>query len=485
MAPDMVKSGESDRATTLGRDSAVYALGSVLGMMGGLLLLPFVTRGIGTASFGALELFNRVVDIAVLVGLLGMRQAFIRYYFERDEDQWRRSVVSTSLVFTAAVAGLAVFVGYGVQLGFPDVRDMGGFRGDLFGLLGLAIASQLAFQMFTVYLQVRREAVLFVAAQAASLVLYVGLAIAVLLWTDLGVRGVVLANIIAMVVVGVPVALRMLRQSGWGFDRKQFKAMMKFGLPYVPAAALGFIASSADRFILAAYVPLEVLGVYALAARVASAAMSLVATPLGRVWAPFAFAAMHRGDAPKTLGQALLAFLVIVASAGVGIVAVTPLFLPLLAPAEFQAALLIAPVFCVAEAIRALTNMADIGVLIAKRTDLKPAMSAVGGGVTIAVLWVMVPMFGVSGAAVAMLLSAVFFLVMTVYISQRCFRVDWSWPDVARCVVYYGCAVAVLGAMTAAGVTAWAIATVGIGIVGLGAWFFRSALLDVFRQAVT
>jgi O-antigen/teichoic acid export membrane protein len=464
------------RRTLLGKNSAIYGLGALLGMAGSLVLIPFVTRALGPAPYGAFDLFNRTADIVVALGLLGMRQAFIRHYYDQDSDEWRARASSTTLIFALCVAAAAIVLGLLATFLLPNVGRRLGF-GPLMGLLlGATAAAQLVFAVSTVFLQVRNEALKFVSAQLGMMLLYVGAVLFALYALGAGVVGVVVANIFASLIVAALCSGYLISKSGFAFDRAVFREMLRFGAPYLPTIALGVVASSADRYVLASQVSLEQLGIYALAARIASAAMTLVSAPLERVWTPFAFEATLLPNARKIIGNAMFAYVFVIAATAAGAAACTPMVFPLLAPANFSAAIGLVPLFCMFEALASSSNATDTGILIAKRTWLKPIVTGVHALAVVSMLALLVPRFGIFGAATAVVLAGVARIVINLWLSNRCYPVDVPKRLLLFTVVWIGGALIMSANFLNVHLQPLMAAAAGAGILLVGAYLVRSHL---------
>ena len=97
--------GEPTIFTTLG---LVFSASSVISKLIAVALLPLYTRYLTTADYGAAEVLVTGVIAASIVIRLGIIEALLRFYYERDEDPVK--VVKTgfaSLLWTTTI-GLAI-----------------------------------------------------------------------------------------------------------------------------------------------------------------------------------------------------------------------------------------------------------------------------------------------------------------------------------------------------------------------------------------
>lgn len=73
-------------------------------------MVPIVTRLMPSSDYyGLSDLSNTVVQFASALAIMGMYDAMYRMFFEKDDEEYKKSVCSTALVFTLFTS-LVVFV---------------------------------------------------------------------------------------------------------------------------------------------------------------------------------------------------------------------------------------------------------------------------------------------------------------------------------------------------------------------------------------
>ena len=88
----------------------VYGLGGIVSKIIPLIMVPIVTRLMpSTEYFGLSDLSGTVTSFASALAIIGMFDAMFRMFFENDDEEYKKSVCSTTLVFTLATSVL-VFV---------------------------------------------------------------------------------------------------------------------------------------------------------------------------------------------------------------------------------------------------------------------------------------------------------------------------------------------------------------------------------------
>ena len=79
----------------------VYGFGGIISKIIPFIMVPIVTRLMPrTEYFGISDLFNTVVSFGSAFAIIGMYDATYRLFFEKEDEQFKKSVCSTALVFT-------------------------------------------------------------------------------------------------------------------------------------------------------------------------------------------------------------------------------------------------------------------------------------------------------------------------------------------------------------------------------------------------
>ena len=83
----------------------VYGLGGVISKIIPLLMIPIVTRLMPSSDYyGLADLSNTVVSFASALAVMGMYDAMYRMFFEKDDEEFKKSTCSTALLFTLSTS---------------------------------------------------------------------------------------------------------------------------------------------------------------------------------------------------------------------------------------------------------------------------------------------------------------------------------------------------------------------------------------------
>jgi O-antigen/teichoic acid export membrane protein len=415
----------------LGRHSAVYGLGGIVSRVLAVFLLPLYTRFLDTEDLGAVGLIVALSAVLVTILRLGISSAFFRFYFDSPEPAQRRLVVRTSFWFTMASATLGLAAG--VLLAEPIADLLGLDDANLVRAGFVGIWAQMNYEQLTSLFRAEERSTAFVLASLANIAVTIGATILLVVVWEQGALGVIVGNFTGTLAVYLALLAVHREQLGLQFSRPLLREMNRFGVPLVPAALALIAVNFSDRFFLVHLASLDEVGLYEIGVRIASA-MVLLLTAFRMAWPAFAYSIEDDAEAKRTYAF-VLTYLVVVASwlaLALGLLA--PWLVRLLTQPEFyEGESVVAPLAFGGVAYAAYIVMA-IGVGRAKRTQFNWVITGFAAVVNVALNLILIPPYGIMGAAVATVASyVVMFLGMTWY-AQRVFPTPYQWRRVLTAV---------------------------------------------------
>jgi len=423
--------GSGGGGVGLVRHSAIYFVGSLVAVLGGILMLPVYTHALTPGEYGLLETALRFVNVCMVVGFVGIRQGYARFYFDHDTPQWHRSLTSTVLMANVAVALfvmlpiLTLVALFGKHIGGANLTV------GLAAILAAWLAAEATFLLGLTHLQVRVLSTLYVVAQALRLLLLLGGNYLLLHTFHMNFEGAMLGNLLASLLSGAIAAALMLRSSGVHWSTDLVKKMVRFGLPYLPTAFFAYIISNADRFAILTFGALASLGVLSLASKIGEMALMIFVAPVESVWSPYAFRVHGEPDGPKKIGTLYTRYVALCVLLALGVSLAAPLAVRILAEKSYGAATELVPIVAVGWVFNLLAVLSDIGILIAKRTYLKPRISGSAAALAILFQLLLTPRYGIYGAAVATALTYAATFVINRTVSNRLYKMDTRGRDFA------------------------------------------------------
>ncbi len=413
---------------------AAYQFGDILAKGLALLTLPLYTRHLDTKAYGAAESLLTAVILCSILARAGVGEAFIRFYFD-DEDTARRERIARTA--TATVAWTTTLVSL-VAVGFagPLSRLVLGSEDPL--LLDCAVLGLWAFtnlEMVYAQLRVDERKRAYVYASGANVAMTVAFTVLLVVFANQGARGLLLGNFgaSAVVVLGLWWVLR--GRVSLRVRTADLRAMLRFGLPTVPADASVYALQVADRFYLFRVFSQSAAGQYAIAIKLATVVFVAV-RGFQYAWPPLAYSIESDEEASRL--YSLVTTYYALATGGV-VCAVALLgrwMVRLLAAHEYFGAYRALPWLALGWALYGLYLVFVAIAGRARVTSRNFPAAAAGLAVNVALLVLLVPHsgagLGIAGAGIALCGAYVAMLLVMYLLTRSLFRVGFEWLRLAQ-----------------------------------------------------
>jgi O-antigen/teichoic acid export membrane protein len=413
---------------------AAYQVAEIAAKAIAVFTLPLYTGHASTKAYGAYNLLFTTVILASIVLRLGVGEAFVRFYFT-DEDQARRARIARTATATVAWTTTVVSL-ICVVLAGPLSKLVLGFDDPL--LMDCAILGLWAFtniEMAYAQLRVDERARAYMFASGANVAMTVAFTIVLVVFADQGARGLLLGNFgaSALVVLGL-----------WWMLRKRFslrvrtadlRAMLKFGLPTVPADASVYALQVIDRLYLFRVVSHGAAGEYAIAVQLATVVFVFV-RGFQYAWPPLAYSIDSDVEASRLYSLVTTYF---VLATGVVVAAVALLgrwLVRLLAHPEYFGAHTALPWLALGWTLYGLYQVMIAITGRARVTQRNLPAAAAGLAVNIALLFVLIPSsglgLGLAGAGLALCGAYAVMIAIMHLLTRSVFAVEFQWRRLAQ-----------------------------------------------------
>jgi O-antigen/teichoic acid export membrane protein len=367
--------------------------------------------------------------VLVIVLRLGIQSAFFRFYFDAKDEEGRIRVVRTSFWFTmvSATAGLIVACLLAGQI--ASLLRIGDQSGLVYAA-AVGFWASMNYEQLTALFRAEERAVGFVSASLANILITVGATVLLVVVFDAGPLGVLVGNFIGTLCVYFVLLGYRRYQLGLEFDRGLFRAMNKFGMPLVPAALALWAVNFIDRLFIAAFKGQGEVGVYSVAVRVSSAIVFLMIA-FRTAWPAFAYSIEDDRDARRTYSYVLTYVVYVTCWVSLGFGLLAPWIVHVLArnPSFHRAAEAVALLSFGGAAYTAYTVMA-IGSGRARKTQWNWVIAGIAAAVNVALNVILIPPYGMEGAAIATAAAYLALFVGMVIYSQEVYYVPYQWRRV-------------------------------------------------------
>ncbi len=430
-------------------ESGLYALGNLLRRSFSLITMPIFTRYLSTSGYGVLSIVGTVQNMLEVFYEMGMSSASTRFYYDYRDERERQTLFGTlllvSLAATLVLTVLLLATGAWIWGFVGKEIPFWPYVGLTIGSVFLGNITVLPYVLFRVRNQVPR----FFRLSLIQTMLTVLCSVLFVVWLGLGPLGPILATfIITMAFFGFYCRF-LKRQVSLTFHWPIAKRALAFGLPEIPLRWGGWALKVADRLILQHLVSLSVVAVYSVGYSVSKIPFDLVANAIHWAIVPFYFStATRESEARSKAIFARVATYNVAVVAGLGLV--TVLFgrelIVLLASAKYAEAEAVVPIITAASFLQALFYIPSKGIYLQGKTGYLIPLFTVPAALNIGLNFMLIPRFGMMGAAWATLAGYAVMIVLTLTISQRVYYIPYEYGRITK-VVLGACMLATFGSL--------------------------------------
>ncbi len=414
----------------LARHSAIYGLGGILSRLLAVLLLPLYTSYLGTKGFGKIETVTALTTVLVIVLGAGISSAFFRFYFDSKDDARRVLIVRTSFWFTMSMATVGLVIGLAFASPIAHLLRLGNDPW-LVRAAAVGLWAQMNYSQLTNLFRVEERSVQFVLASVANILITVGATVLLVVGLHKGPTGAVVGNFIGTLAVYLVLLAYRRYQLGLQFDRNLLRQMNHFGLPLVPSALALWAINFVDRFFVAIYKGQSEVGVYSLAVRASSVIVFLMIA-FRMAWPAFAYSIDDDESAKRTYSFVLTYLLFVCCWVSLALGTLAPWIVRVLAPSSpgfYRADEAVGLLSFASTAYAGYTVLA-IGIGRARRTQFNWIVSGAAAVLNVALNFVLIPRYGMMGAAVSTAAAYVALFLGMMLNSQQVYPVPYQWRRV-------------------------------------------------------
>jgi len=416
----------------------------------GPLLTYLLTRNLTVAEYGAFSIFLVIVNVSAVI----LDFAFSHYMVNKFPGLSRRKMIKSFiplLAFSFISALLIVLF-----LAFTPFKDVFiqtfGLTGYWFEfqLLMILVFMGIPLRVMLGYLSAKKE------IELSSILVFVRQSfwvflLFVFIWA---MGGLTLLNVMYLWIAGFAIAfilcLYWLRKDFAYFFSKIKKVSwvpirtgLIYGLPLMPYLIGSWIVAVSDRFFLGYYMTLDQVGIYSLAYVLANIVFSFGIVMSG-IFYPYVAEAWNKGEViikgrvggsyNFLINASLKYSLIVIISSAVGLFVLREHIVMLLSGQAYILAASVIPILLVYPIFACMVTILQQTLMVRNRTKTIGVIYTFVAFLTIALNFLLVPILGMFGVALAVSLSYVVLFLLIYYVSRSYFKVNWVFLKIGRII---------------------------------------------------
>lgn len=391
--------------------------GTIVVMLLNLVTAPIITRLVDPNEYGVQSVFTMYATFAASILYLGQDQALLRFFYVKEEDCYKRTLLYRCVKYPALFCGIVgiVLVSFKIIGGIPFEYGIGAVICLCIYIFILTLDRFASILMRLTY-HVKVTASCNVISKLAYLLISVGLIFMV--------QGYDSEILIAATVLSAALALAINLWSGhtfWNFLREHHdkecistRTILQYGLPFIMSNGILSFFYFIDKMTIKAFGTFADVGIYSSALGLASAS-SIIQTTFCTLWSPLAFERYEKDPESNDLyikGHNIIT--VIMFAIGLTVIFCKEIFVVVLGEKYREASYLL-PFLIFNPIMMTVSETTVLGLYFKKKTKqqiIPPLVACICNTVGNLVL---VPVMGNKGAAISTGISyIVFFTVRTI-----------------------------------------------------------------------
>ena len=422
-------------------DSAVYGISTILGRFLNFLLVPLYTNVFPAGEYGVVTVVYSYVAFLNFVYPLGLEAAFMRFVSNASDEEARNAVFSAPvlLIALASAAFTALLLLFSEPIAVSS--NIRGQWGAIIPLASITLALDAINVVPFAALRMERKARRFAFIRVTNILINIALNLVFVLVLHMSIVSIFTANLVASASSTLLLAPGVFARLRFSFPRRLLRDMLVFGVPTIPAGLAAMVTQVINRPIMQAIMGDEATGIFGANYRL-GIIMMLVVTMFQYAWQPFFLQMAGRDDARRLFARVMTYFMLLGSAIVLGVsffiddAATVPLLHGRsLIGRGYWSGLPIVPVVLFGYLWTGVSTILNAGLLIEKRTGHLALVTGIGAAVNVAANLLLIPPYGLMGAAYAMLAAYLVMALLYWILSQRIYPVAWEYARLARIIL--------------------------------------------------
>ena len=401
----------------------IYGVGGIINKIIPLIMLPIITKLMpNTAYFGISDLSNTIVSFGSSIAILGMYDAMYRFFFDKDDERYKKSICSTTLLITTTIS-LFVFI---TMLEERNTLSQIFFGSKEYAYV-ICICAGTVFTTATngiisapTRMQNKRKVYLITNVISSILAYTVSIP---LILGGYYIIALPIASMISGIVMGLIFAI--LNHEWFSiklFDKRLLRPLFQFAIPTVPSFLIFWVFNSCDKIMITNFIGIGEAGIYSVSAKMGHASQ-LIYTAFAGGWQYFVFSTMYEENQIKTNSRIFEYLGLISFVATMLLCAFSYRIFMIIFPKEYLSGYIAAPYLFLAPLLQMLFQVISSQFSVIKKTGPSMLFLSVGAVINLIANSKLIPVIGIEGAAIATLLGYVVAVVICSIVLMKMNRI--------------------------------------------------------------
>jgi O-antigen/teichoic acid export membrane protein len=417
------------------KHSSVFSFANILQKGVGFLMIPVYTHYLTPAEYGMLEILDLSVMILGMLTAMGIGGAVVRFYHQYDDPESRETLFSTALFSVTMLSFLVVLLLEGLSRPIASIVLNSSEHFHYFEIIFISMGLQTIATIPESLLLAQKRSQTYSAITVGTFVSYLSLNILFIVAYQMGVMGMLLSMVITKVLNTVTLFIVVRHYINIKFSLSKLKDMLQFSLPLVPASFAMYCIHYSDRFFVQKYCGSSELGVYSLGYKFGMILSVVISEPIFRIWNTQRLEVAKMQNSSVVFGKMFTYIVCILIFGALGISIWVNEVVSIITPITYRGAAHVVALVVVSYVLYGIANYFNMGMVILCKTVHIATIQMVATAANILFNTLLIPRYGIMGAAVSTCLTFGILALLTFLISQHLFTINIEYRRVTQVAV--------------------------------------------------
>ena len=411
------------------KDTIVYGLGNIAVKVVGLLLIPVYTdkKYLSIDDFGVLTILE-ICGLVLTASLAsGLPQSLTRWFWDKDYKENQKGIFFMSLSSQVGITLLFSLILIPLSGTLSRLIFSKPDYGMVLTFVILASGIQSINNIINTLMRLQSKSLMYTLTNLLKLTVVLSLTLYFILVKKMGLEGIFLAQVIGNTLVVLLLTWYAIKNIRPFFDRSIFRSMNIYGFPLLLANFSAVLLNVIDRFSLKSLTLLKYVALYSFAFKITSVLKLVIVDSIRLALGPMMIKRIDSPDNKRFYSKVLLytSFVMMFAIIGVSLFAfeITKI---IAGDKEFWDAVAIIPILSLSIFFINMKEVTVYGLHIAKKTRILGIIVVLATIASFALNMILIPIWSITGSAIATLLSQFIYWLACYYFSQKVYFIPYE-----------------------------------------------------------
>ena len=411
------------------KDTFVYGLGNIAIKIVGLVLIPLFTnrKYFSIDDFGIIGM----LDVSALVLTASMAsalpQSLTRWFWDKEYKDNQKGIFFMSFATQLVVSFIFCLLLIPLSGTFSELILKKPDWSHVVTLVILASAIQAINNITNTLMRLQSRSVLYTITNLFKLTLVLSLTLYFILARKMGLEGIYLAQVIGNASVVLILLGYTVKNSKIFFDKNIFLSMNSYGFPLFLANLSAVSLNVIDRYSLNSWAILKSVALYTLAFKITSVLKLVIVDSMKLALVPMMLKKIGSPDIKRFYAKVLLYSSYVLMFAIIGISLFSFEIIKVIAKSnQYWEAVVIIPFLALSVVFVNMKDVAIYGLHVVKKTRIIGIIVVFSTLLGLGLNFLLIPLWDITGAAIATLLTQFIFFMICYNYSQKAFFVPYE-----------------------------------------------------------